>query len=68
MTKILGIGGVFFKSHDPDKLYAWYERYLGISNNDGSGVSFKVKNLMITLCVVYLNQTRTIFYRAIGNL
>ena len=25
-----GIGGVFFRSPDPDALYRWYERHLGL--------------------------------------
>ncbi|HTR01127.1 MAG TPA: VOC family protein [Candidatus Acidoferrum sp.] len=31
MQKVLGIGGFFFKSENPDKLATWYETYLGIS-------------------------------------
>ena len=31
MPKALGIGGVFFRARDPDKLGAWYQKYLGIS-------------------------------------
>ena len=27
---IIGIGGIFFKSEDPEKLKLWYEEYLGI--------------------------------------
>ncbi|WP_404372005.1 VOC family protein [Sphingomonas sp. MMS24-J45] len=27
---VLGIGGLFFRSHDPDALSAWYKTYLGI--------------------------------------
>ena len=30
MAKALGIGGVFFKAHDPKKLAAWYQDCLGI--------------------------------------
>ncbi|HZR23756.1 MAG TPA: VOC family protein [Vicinamibacterales bacterium] len=40
MAKVLGVGGVFFKSPDPKKLAAWYTRWLGLEN-DGHGVSFK---------------------------
>lgn len=29
MTRVLGIGGVFFKSRDPKALAAWYEHCLG---------------------------------------
>lgn len=31
MQKVLGIGGLFFKSADPDKLAQWYDTHLGIS-------------------------------------
>ena len=40
MARVLGVGGIFFKSEDPDWLYAWYVEHLGISKNDGPGVSF----------------------------
>ena len=31
MQKVLGIGGLFFKSDDPAQLARWYEDHLGIS-------------------------------------
>lgn len=30
MEKVLGIGGLFFRAHDPKALAAWYEKHLGI--------------------------------------
>src|SRR5712692_10195566 len=30
MKRVTGIGGIFFKGHDPEKLYQWYEKHLGI--------------------------------------
>lgn len=30
MTRVVGIGGVFFKAKDPATLKAWYLRHLGI--------------------------------------
>jgi hypothetical protein len=30
MAKVLGVGGVFFKSADPQRLYAWYAKCLGM--------------------------------------
>ena len=30
MAKVLGVGGVFFKSPDPKRLYDWYTRWLGM--------------------------------------
>ena len=35
MRRVVGIGGVFFKAEDPEKLYAWYEKHLGIRRQDG---------------------------------
>jgi predicted enzyme related to lactoylglutathione lyase len=42
MKRVTGIGGIFFKSDDPEKLYQWYENNLGISRSaDGSGAIFE---------------------------
>jgi predicted enzyme related to lactoylglutathione lyase len=30
MAKVLGVGGIFFKSHEPSKLAEWYASTLGI--------------------------------------
>ena len=30
MKRVTGIGGIFFESKNPAKLYQWYERHLGI--------------------------------------
>ena len=36
MARVIGIGGVFFKSQDPTKLQAWYCQHLGIeADTDG---------------------------------
>ena len=31
MARVKGIGGVFFKSHDPARIKAWYHEHLGLS-------------------------------------
>jgi predicted enzyme related to lactoylglutathione lyase len=31
MEKVTGIGGLFFRAHDPKALAAWYEEHLGIT-------------------------------------
>lgn len=44
MTRVTGLGGVFFKADDPKKLYEWYEKHLGLKPApDGSGVVFPWK-------------------------
>ncbi len=41
MKRVTGIGGVFFKSGDPEKLYRWYEKHLGVTREPhGQGVAF----------------------------
>lgn len=30
MEQVLGIGGFFFRSHDPERLGLWYEEMLGV--------------------------------------
>ena len=31
MEKVLGIGGFFFRAHDPKALAAWYDKHLGVA-------------------------------------
>ncbi len=40
MAKVLGIGGVFFKSADPAKLSEWYAQHLGMTPARYGGVKF----------------------------
>jgi predicted enzyme related to lactoylglutathione lyase len=44
MAKVLGIGGVFFKSPDPKALYAWYNGHLGLEAQDW-GKSFSPSDM-----------------------
>ncbi len=41
MKHVLGIGGIFFKAKDPEKLGAWYKKHLGLEVQDWGGVSFQ---------------------------
>ena len=40
MGRVTGVGGVFFKANDPEALYAWYEKHLGIKREE-YGVMFR---------------------------
>jgi predicted enzyme related to lactoylglutathione lyase len=40
MKRVTGIGGIFFKSPDPKKLYDWYELHLGIKHEPHTGAIF----------------------------
>ena len=33
MSRVKGIGGVFFKSDNPKRLYEWYEKHLGLKRD-----------------------------------
>ena len=41
MAKVLGVGGVFFKSRDPKRLAKWYSKHLGIQLEMEAAASFK---------------------------
>jgi glyoxylase I family protein len=36
--RVTGIGGVFFRSRDPERLRRWYEEYLGVTAPPGNPV------------------------------
>ena len=42
--KIIGIGGIFFKSETPEKLKKWYAQYLGLVLNN-YGATFEMRHL-----------------------
>lgn len=35
MQKITGVGGVFFKARDPQRLMEWYDQHLGLQFQHG---------------------------------
>jgi len=41
MKHVLGIGGIFFKAENPDKLGAWYKEHLGLDVEEYGGVTFR---------------------------
>ena len=53
MAKVTGIGGIFFKSPDPDKLRKWYVQNLGIPAEDGPGVTFRREAQMDDAYIVW---------------
>ena len=40
MKRVTGIGGIFFKSQNPDSLREWYREHLGIESDGSNGASF----------------------------
>jgi hypothetical protein len=41
MKRVTGIGGIFFKADDPDKLRSWYRVHVGIESEKEGGAIFK---------------------------
>jgi predicted enzyme related to lactoylglutathione lyase len=53
MAKILGLGGIFFKSADPEKLSAWYHQWLGMDIAHPYGLVFKPDTIPTNGCQVW---------------
>ena len=40
MKRVTGFGGIFFKADNPEKLYSWYEKHLGLQRQGQEPVVF----------------------------
>ena len=40
MTRATGLGGVFLRAADPEKLHAWYEEHFGIKRTEDGAFAF----------------------------
>jgi catechol 2,3-dioxygenase-like lactoylglutathione lyase family enzyme len=40
MKRVTGIGGIFFKAQNPEKLRSWYETHLGMPVESWGGLQF----------------------------
>lgn len=45
MGKVLGVGGIFFKSADADRLREWYKQWLKIDFHAGEGAAFALSSI-----------------------
>ena len=41
MSRVTGIGGIFFKAKDAAALQAWYKNHLGIDVQEWGGAAFR---------------------------
>jgi len=54
MAKVIGVGGVFFKTGDPQGLAAWYRDWLGLPIDETyGGASFKPETMPAGGCTVW---------------
>jgi len=49
VERVLGIGGVFFRSERPEELRAWYARHLGVELQPYGGATFRAEAGDITV-------------------
>jgi len=40
MERATGLGGILFKADNPEELYAWYEKHLGLQRQGQEAVVF----------------------------
>ena len=40
MTRATGVGGIFLRAADPEKLHAWYEEHLGVKRTPDGAFAF----------------------------
>ena len=45
MRRVTGMGGLFFRSRQPEALCEWYEKHLGIQSRPGEGATFQWRDL-----------------------
>jgi len=43
MERVLGVGGIFFKSKDPERLRAWYRDHLGLPTGEHGETMFSAQ-------------------------
>jgi predicted enzyme related to lactoylglutathione lyase len=49
VERVLGVGGVFFRSERPEELRAWYAQHLGVELQPYGGVTFRAAAGDITI-------------------
>jgi catechol 2,3-dioxygenase-like lactoylglutathione lyase family enzyme len=67
MARVLGIGGVFFKSPSPKATCEWYKRVLGFEVTDWGGVKFPPLTQGVTVWSPFPAST-TYFAPSSGNI
>lgn len=53
MAKALGVGGIFFKTHDPQALMKWYQDALGIADASADYAAFMPAAMPPGGCTVF---------------
>ena len=67
MAKARGVGGILFKSPDPQGLSNWYSQWLGLTPDSESGVSFRPQTMPKNSYTVWSPFSSTTTYFAPSN-
>jgi predicted enzyme related to lactoylglutathione lyase len=57
--KVKGLGGIFVRAKNPEKLYEWYEDNLGLERSDDGGIIVPTERLLPDYQVVNFVPTNT---------
>jgi predicted enzyme related to lactoylglutathione lyase len=57
MESVAGIGGVFFRARDPERLRAWYAEHLGVDVQDWGGQPFVAESGDVTVWCVFSSSS-----------
>jgi len=61
MARVTGLGGAFLRASDPEALYAWYEKHLGIALQPYGGISFSHQTQRAQLAVAFFPKLSDYF-------
>jgi predicted enzyme related to lactoylglutathione lyase len=57
VERVLGLGGVFFRARDPERLRAWYAEHLGVELEDYGGALFRAEEGDATVWSIFPADT-----------
>lgn len=60
MAKVTGFGGAFLRANDPDALYRWYEKHLGLDGSQGF-FSFPEEGQRAPIAVTFFSRSANYF-------
>jgi predicted enzyme related to lactoylglutathione lyase len=60
MARITGIGGAFIRVDNPDELYAWYEKHLGLTHPGGC-FTFDKEDQRASIAVAFFPRSSDYF-------
>lgn len=58
MKRVLGVGGIFFKAREPEKLRDWYRTHLGIEVLEWGGAVFNNTDGTMTVWSIFSADTK----------